>query len=85
MTLKEKLEDAGYENVLVMDEFDSAFIGMSHDDRAIYDYDKIVDSVMVNDGADYDDAVEYVDYNVIQSLPADGSGPVVLYKLDLEG
>lgn len=84
MTLKEKLEDEGYESVLVMDGFDSAFIGMSHDDRAIYDYGKIVVVVMVNDGADYDEASEYVDYNVIQSLPTDGSGPIVLYKLDLE-
>lgn len=40
------IEDSGYESVTIFRNptYETAFIGMSNDDRAVYDYDKMVGS-----------------------------------------
>lgn len=57
----------GYEDTIVFEnpDYASAFIGVSADGRAIYDYNKMVDYLMQTDGMSYDDAVEFIDYNVV--------------------
>jgi len=50
--------------------FDEAFIGLGtqfNRDLAVYDFEKCVDILMDRDGMSYDEAVEYMDFNVIGS------------------
>lgn len=57
-------------------------IGVSSDGRAIYDFDLMVQWLMEQDNMDYTDAVEWIEYNTIRSLPYVGDGaPIVMYNL----
>lgn len=84
MTAEEKLLEAGYEGVLIFTDFsyDDALIGVSDDNRAIYDYEKMVDWLVKNEGWSYDDATEWIEYNTIRSLPYAGkSAPIIMYPI----
>lgn len=65
--LQEALEELG-ETTLLMDGFDEAFIGWSRRINepllAVYSYDGLIKVCVERDGMDYEEAVEYVDYNV---------------------
>ena len=83
MTAEEKLLENGYEGVKYLTDFsyDTALIGVSHDDRAIYDYDLMVEWLMSNQGFTEEEAVEWIDYNMIRALPYMGAdGPIVLHR-----
>ncbi len=75
--------DNGYEGVkfLTNFSFDTALIGVSHDDRAVYDYDLMVEWLTTEEGFTEQEAVEWIDYNTIRALPYMGNdGPVVLRR-----
>lgn len=84
MTAEEKLVENGYEDVIIFsgDSYDDALIGVSSDGRAIYDFDLMVQWLMEKDNLDYTEAVEWIEYNTIRSLPYVGDGaPIVMYNL----
>lgn len=83
MTVAEKIENAGYESVLVFENpsYESAFIGVSHDERAVYDYGLMIECLMVEDGMEYDEAIEFIDFNTLRSLPYYAKSPIILYAL----
>lgn len=66
--LQEALEELG-ETTLLMDGFDEAFIGWSRRINepllAVYSYDGLIKVCIERDGMDFEEAVEYVDYNVV--------------------
>lgn len=87
MNAEEKLLDAGYEDVkyLVNFSYDDALIGVSHNGRAIYDYDKMIEWLMNTEGWDYIDAVEWIEFNTIRALPYMGEdAPIIMYGFSLE-
>ena len=45
--IKEYLTEQGHEDALVFEDpaFDSAFVGVTHDGRALYDWNKMVESL----------------------------------------
>jgi hypothetical protein len=65
------------EDIMLADGFESALIGFSLDSpasrmRAIYDYDKAITALLRNnDEWHWDDAVEWMDYNVLGSYVGD--------------
>ena len=52
MTLRERLEEEGYEDIVLFENYDyeSAFIGVSYDRRAVYDYDLMVKYLVDKEG-----------------------------------
>lgn len=58
----------------------NAIIGISHDDRLIYDYDKMIDCLIEEDGMSYEEAMEFIDYNTIRALPYYPNGPIILMR-----
>ena len=82
--LIQKLEDNGYENVVIFKDYDyaSAFIGVTDDNRAVYSYEKMIDYLMNLEGWDYDTAVEWVDFNVLSIQSHTGELPIVMYSLN---
>lgn len=57
------------EEVLYADGFEKAFIGIGvqfNKSLAIYDYSKCIE-VLIDDGMSYEEAVEWMDYNVLGS------------------
>lgn len=65
MTARELIEDYGYEDVIIYDNpsYDDAFVGVTNDNRAVYDYDKMLDWLVEKEGMDYDEAADFISYN----------------------
>lgn len=83
--IRQTLCDMGCEEALVFDNpaFDDAIIGTTEDGRAVYDYDLMVESMVLEDGIDQAEAVAFIEYNTIRSLPYAGEkAPVIMYRLD---
>ena len=84
MTAAEKLIEAGYEDVVILDNYsyDDALVGVTEDGRAVYDFDKMVTWLMEKEGFTQDEAVEWIEYNTIRALPYFGpDAPVIMYSL----
>ena len=82
-TARQIIEDNGYENVVIFENesYDSALIGISHDNRAIYSYDKMVEWYMEKNHCSEEEAIDWIDYNTIRAIPyAGASAPIVLYE-----
>lgn len=81
---REILCDLGYEDSVVFEnpDYDEAIIGVSHDGRVIYDMDLMVEHLMMHDGMTEMDAVDFIDYNTVRSIPYAGEcAPIIMYRL----
>lgn len=86
-TAEERLMDAGYEDVVIFknESYDDALIGVSHDGRAIYSYDKMVEWLCNRDGIDEESAMEWIDYNTLRAIPYAGEkAPIVMYDIPVD-
>jgi hypothetical protein len=84
MTAAEKLCAAGYDDVVIFEDYsyDDALVGVTEDGRAVYDYDKMVVWLMEKEGWSADEAMEWIEYNTIGALTSAGeAGPIVMYSL----
>lgn len=84
MTNRELLEELDYENLVVFEnpDYDSAIIGVSHDDRVIYDYDKMIKYLMDVEHMSIEDAVDFISYDTIRSLSYRGNdAPIVMFGI----
>lgn len=65
MSAEEKLMDCGFEGVkyLTNYSYDDALIGVSHDGRAIYDYNLMIDWLMSELGWSDNEAIEWIEFN----------------------
>lgn len=79
--VKEKILEEGYEDVVVFDnpDYESAFIGVSHDNRAIYDYNLMIESLMKEEGMTEEDAADFISYNTIRACDYIPNSPIILY------
>lgn len=83
--LKQKLNDNGYEETVIFENYDyaPAFLGVTEDGRAVYSYEKMIDYLMQLEGWNYEEAVEWIDYNTLRALPYMGSkAPIIMYRLE---
>ena len=81
----EKIINAGYEDViyLVNYSYDDARIGISEDNRAVYDYDKMVKWLIEEESFTEIEAIEWIDYNTIRALPYMGDkAPIIMYPIE---
>ena len=83
MRAADLLCEYGYEDVVIFDNpsFDEAFIGVTEDNRAVYDYDRMADSLAVSWGVSREEAIEFIDYNTIRALAYWENAPVVMYRI----
>lgn len=81
--VKELIADYEYEDVIIFSnpDYASAFIGISEDNRAVYDYNKMIEFLMNNDGMTDIEAVDFIEYNTIRSLPYFENAPIIVHKL----
>jgi hypothetical protein len=72
------------EDAIVFDNmsYDGSIVGVTTDGRVVYDYDKMVEELMQDEGWNYEDAVEWIEYNTIRALSYTGeNGPIVMYRI----
>lgn len=85
MTNREILEDLDYENLIVFEnpDYDEAIIGVSHDDRVIYDYDKMLEHLVTKENMSIEDAADFISYDTIRSLSYRGpEAPIVMFGIE---
>lgn len=65
--------------------YPNSIIGLTQDDRAIYDMELMISDLMQEDNISYFDALEFIEYNTIRALPYAGNdAPIILYHKELE-
>lgn len=70
--------------VLAESEYDDEIIGYDTDGNVVYSYDKLVEIAMGTLGVERLEAIEYVDYNIVNSLCKE-KGPKVIYGTEDAG
>ena len=65
MTARERIENEGYEDVIIYDNpsYDDALIGVTSDNRAVYDYDKMIEWLVSKENMDYEEAADFINWN----------------------
>ena len=66
-------------DALILHDLDDAIAGESDCGRLIYDYNKTVKVFIDRDGMTQDEAIEWVDYNVM-GVQCNGKGFIMLYE-----
>lgn len=77
----EYIELEGYEDVVIFDNpsYNNAFIGITTDFRAVYDYDKMINCLLEEYPFwDEQDAIDYIEYNSIRAAEYIKNGPLVI-------
>ena len=84
MTARELIEEAGYEDVIIFDNpsYDDAFIGVTNDNRAVYDYDKMVEWLVTKENMTYDEAADFIQWN--DSFYYGEGYPIIVYGIDFD-
>lgn len=85
MTNREILDDMDYEDLLIFKnpDYDEAIIGVSHDDRVIYDYDKMLVYLMDKENMSIEEAADFISYDTIRSLSYRGpEAPIVMFGIN---
>ena len=84
--IREALCDMGHEDAIIFDgpEFDDAIVGVTDEGQVVYDYDKMVQSMMQQDNISEEEAIEFIEFNTIRALPYVENAPIVMHRLRLE-
>lgn len=60
--------------------YDNSIIGITFDGRAIYDFDKMTEELMQDEGWTDQEAIDWIEYNTIRALPYGGEkAPLIVY------
>ena len=80
MTNRELLEDMDYEDLVVFEnpDYDDAIIGVSHDDRVIYGYDKMIEHLVSKENMSIEEAADFVSYDSIRALSYAGMDALIV-------
>lgn len=83
---RDLLCELGLEESVVFEnpDYEDAIIGWDENSgRIIYDYEKMVECLMNEDGMEYDEAVEFIDYNTVRACPYMGErAPIILKNIE---
>ena len=85
MTAAEKILAAGYEDVVIFENYsyDDALVGVTEDGRAVYDFDKMVRWLVETEDFTDEEAIEWIEYNTIRALPYMGDdAPIIMYPFN---
>lgn len=83
MTNREWLYDMGYEDRIVFEnpDYDSAIIGITTDGQVVYDFDKMVEHLVLTDAMSTEEAIEFIEFNTIRALPYVECPPIIIYSI----
>lgn len=70
-------------NMFTGPDYAAAIVAVTHDYRLVYDYEKMAQCLMDDDGMSYEEATEFLDYNVIRTLPYMEKAPVIIMPLEI--
>ncbi len=83
--LLSEFTDAEDSIVLEGDEFADGAIGVTEDGHVVYGYNKLAAALAKAWECTYEEAVEWIEYNTIRSLPymeSIGKAPIIIYEFE---
>ena len=84
--LCEYLEAQQHEGTIFFENpsFVKAITGITDSGQLIYDYDLMVESAMEDEGWEYEDAVDWIEYNTLRSIPymEEGVRPIISFPIN---
>ena len=84
-SLREYLGERGFNETSFFEnpDFVDAIVGITDEGNLIYDYDKMIQS-LVNEGEmNEEEAIEWIEYNTIRTIPYMGNGrPIIVYGIE---
>ena len=81
--LREELSHS-YPEALLFDNpsYDNSIIGISHNGRIIYSFEKMIEELCKEDNIEQDEAIDFISYNTERSIPYAGeNAPIIMYDL----
>lgn len=84
--LLDRIQDNGYdleeEEIMLIDDraFYDSVVGISSDNRVIYDYDKMADELAKTYGMSLEDAHDHIEFNILRSLPYLGANAPIVFN-----
>lgn len=75
------LDEADFQ-LFVSPSYDAAMVGVTPDNRAVYDYERMVTFLVETDKMTEEDAREFIDYNTVRALPYFPNGPIIIRLLE---
>lgn len=78
---RDLINEMGGEDLIIFEspDYDSAIIGISHDDRVVYSFEKMIEFLKQEDKMTEEEAIEFIEYNTIRAIPYFGpNAPIVL-------
>ena len=81
---EERILNAGYEDVIILHSFsyDDALIGVTEDNRAVYDFCLMVKWLCKREGWNETEAIDWIEFNVIRALPYMGElSPIIMHRV----
>lgn len=81
--LREELSHS-YPEALLFDNpsYDNSIIGISHNGRIIYSFEKMIEEVCQEDNIEQDEAIDFISYNTERDIPYAGeNAPIIMYDL----
>jgi hypothetical protein len=83
---RDLLNELSLEDSIVFEnpDYDAAIIGYDESSgRIIYDFEKMAECLMDEDGMSYEDAIDFISYNTLRALPYAGAdGPIVMRGIE---
>ena len=65
--------------IFINQAYDNSIIGTTFDGRAIYDFNKMVEELMNDEGWTEEEAIDWIEYNSLRALPYAGDkAPLVV-------
>lgn len=66
----------------VDDNYETAILGYTDEGNLVYSYDGMIEYLALKDNISYEEAQEWIDYNVIRTIPYMGDKkPIIVYGL----
>ena len=87
--LRKALDKFGEENDITFKmfenpSFDESIVGISNDNRIVYNYEKMVEEFAYDNSCDYEEAEEFIQYNTMRALPYYGDEAPIVISEDIK-
>ncbi|MCQ2087671.1 MAG: hypothetical protein MJZ37_06355 [Bacilli bacterium] len=73
------------EEAIVFDNpsYDNSILGVTDDNRIVYNYDSMIEELMSDENMNYEDAADFVSYNTVRALGyfSKENKPIVVYPI----
>ena len=85
METREILIESGYEDAAILDvpDLDDAIIGVTDDGNVVYDYEKMVNVLMEEDGLSRFEAIDLIEHKILSEIPnIEVNPPIIMKRLE---